>query len=425
MIDVGGTALLSAAARNYAGVAAVAEPGRLRAGRRRDPGPRAASPPSSASAWPPRRSRSWPPTTPRSPPTSTRSPGPPSRPTSAIVLEKVADLRYGENPHQRAAFYRETTHRDGTLADATQLQGREPVVQRPARPRRRVADRRATSPPRRPSSCATPTRSGSPPTTTSSEAFRHALETDPAAVFGSIVGRQPRRRRADRARDRRGNRSRRVVAPGYTDEAAAASSRRGRSSSSSRCRRTRRTACATTGSPPSTSSGSAAGSSSRRSTATALDRGQLQVVTQRRPTLEELTDLLFAWRAAAHVRSNAIVLARNLQTVGIGGGQVSRQVAVEIALRRAGDRAKMAVMSSRRLLPVPRRHRPRGDRRRDRDHPAGRLAPRRDGDRGRRPAPPRDGLHRPAALPALSRGRRPAPATRGDPDPWNACSRSS
>jgi phosphoribosylaminoimidazolecarboxamide formyltransferase/IMP cyclohydrolase len=86
---------------------------------------------------------------------------------------------------------------------------------------------------------------------------------------------------------------------------------------------------------------------------TALDRDQLRVVTQRRPTLEELTDLMFAWRAAAHVRSNAIVLARNLQTVGIGGGQVSRQVAVEIALRRAGDRAKTAVMSSDAYLPFP------------------------------------------------------------------------
>ena len=63
-------------------------------------------------------------------------------------------------------------------------------------------------------------------------------------------------------------------------------------------------------------------------------------MTKRRPTLEELTDLLFAWRAVRHVRSNAIVLARNGATVGIGAGQASRQVSVEIALRRAGDRAK-------------------------------------------------------------------------------------
>jgi phosphoribosylaminoimidazolecarboxamide formyltransferase/IMP cyclohydrolase len=86
---------------------------------------------------------------------------------------------------------------------------------------------------------------------------------------------------------------------------------------------------------------------------TTIDRGQLRVVTQRRPTLEELTDLMFAWRVAAHVRSNAIVLCRDLQTVGIGAAQVNRQVAVEVALRRAGDRAKMAVMASDAYFPFP------------------------------------------------------------------------
>ncbi|MEA2577986.1 MAG: phosphoribosylaminoimidazolecarboxamide formyltransferase / cyclohydrolase, partial [Chloroflexota bacterium] len=85
----------------------------------------------------------------------------------------------------------------------------------------------------------------------------------------------------------------------------------------------------------------------------ALDRGNLQVVTQRRPTLEELTDLLFAWRAVRHVRSNAIILARNGATVGIGAGQASRQVSVEIALRRAGDRSKLAVMASDAYFPFP------------------------------------------------------------------------
>jgi len=84
-----------------------------------------------------------------------------------------------------------------------------------------------------------------------------------------------------------------------------------------------------------------------------LDRSQLQVVTQRRPTLEELTDLLFAWRAVRHVSSNAIVLAKNAATVGIGAGQASRGVSVEIALRRAGDRARFSVMASDAYFPFP------------------------------------------------------------------------
>ncbi len=84
-----------------------------------------------------------------------------------------------------------------------------------------------------------------------------------------------------------------------------------------------------------------------------LDRGRLQVVTQRRPTLDELNDLLFAWRAVCHVRSNAIVLARSGATIGIGAAQASRQTSVEIALRRAGDRAKTAVMASDAYFPFP------------------------------------------------------------------------
>ena len=84
-----------------------------------------------------------------------------------------------------------------------------------------------------------------------------------------------------------------------------------------------------------------------------IDRGQLQVVTRRHPTLGELTDLLFAWRAVRHVRSNAIVLARNGSTVGIGAAQASRNTSVDIALRRAGARAKLAVMASDAYFPFP------------------------------------------------------------------------
>jgi phosphoribosylaminoimidazolecarboxamide formyltransferase/IMP cyclohydrolase len=85
----------------------------------------------------------------------------------------------------------------------------------------------------------------------------------------------------------------------------------------------------------------------------AIDRSQLQVVTKRRPTLDELTDLIFAWRTVRHVRSNAIVLARDAATVGIGAAQASRQTSVEIALRKAGDRAKLAVMAADAYFPFP------------------------------------------------------------------------
>ncbi len=83
------------------------------------------------------------------------------------------------------------------------------------------------------------------------------------------------------------------------------------------------------------------------------DRDKLQTVTQRRPTLDELTDLLFAWRAVRHVKSNAVVLAKKHSMVGMGAGQPSRVVSVEVALRKAGERAPLSVMASDAYFPFP------------------------------------------------------------------------
>jgi phosphoribosylaminoimidazolecarboxamide formyltransferase/IMP cyclohydrolase len=86
-----------------------------------------------------------------------------------------------------------------------------------------------------------------------------------------------------------------------------------------------------------------------------IDRGQLQVVTRRHPTLGELTDLLFAWRAVRHVRSNAIVLARDLGTIGVGAGQMSRVDAVRLAVAKAREeqpeKLAGAVMASDAFFP--------------------------------------------------------------------------
>jgi phosphoribosylaminoimidazolecarboxamide formyltransferase/IMP cyclohydrolase len=77
------------------------------------------------------------------------------------------------------------------------------------------------------------------------------------------------------------------------------------------------------------------------------------VVTTRHPTLGELTSLLFAWRAVKHVSSNAIVLAKNLALVGVGAGQASRVDSVELAVRKAGQRAAGSVLASDAFFPFP------------------------------------------------------------------------
>ncbi|MDQ2950879.1 MAG: bifunctional phosphoribosylaminoimidazolecarboxamide formyltransferase/IMP cyclohydrolase, partial [Chloroflexota bacterium] len=83
------------------------------------------------------------------------------------------------------------------------------------------------------------------------------------------------------------------------------------------------------------------------------DESNFKVVTERKPTLEELTDLIFAWRCVRHVTSNGIVLAKQLSTVGVGPGQLSRVVAVEVAVRKAGENTRLAVMASDAYFPFP------------------------------------------------------------------------
>jgi phosphoribosylaminoimidazolecarboxamide formyltransferase/IMP cyclohydrolase len=268
----------------------------------------------------------------------------------ALVLEKVDDLRYGENPHQRAAFYRETTHRSATLADATQLQGGNPSFNNLLDLDAAYAIARDYTAP-----TVTIVKHTDPVGLASHdelvEAYRHALETDPVASFGGIVG-VNRELDGATAREIAANSYEAVVAPGFSQAALGIlKAKRG---------------LELLAVPPDPTDGMrdygianldfkrvAGGLLVEDLDDLGLDRGQLQVVTNRRPTLEELTDLLFAWRAVRHVRSNAIVLARNAATVGIGAGQASRQVSVEIALRRAGDRAKTAVMASDAYFPFP------------------------------------------------------------------------
>ena len=349
MIDVGGAALLGAAARNAAGVAAVADPAHyvrvvneIREMGQVSPETRAqlaAEAFSTVAAYHaeiaaylnqisgntfPRR--------------------------LAIVLEKVDDLRYGENPHQRAAFYRETTHRSGTLADATRIAGDLPSFNNlmDLDAAYRIA-RDYTAPTVAIVKHTDPVGLASHDELV--EAYRHALETDPVASFGGIVG-VNRELDGSTAREIAANSYEAVVAPAYSQSALGIL----------RAKHGLEIIAV----PPDPTEGMrdygianldfkrvAGGLLVESLDELGLDRGRLQVVTQRRPTLEELTDLLFAWRAVRHVRSNAIVLARNGATVGIGAAQASRQVSVEIALRRAGDRAKLSVMASDAYFPFP------------------------------------------------------------------------
>ena len=134
-------------------------------------------------------------------------------------------------------------------------------------------------------------------------------------------------------------------------------------------------------------------------------RDEMQVVTERKPTEEEWGELLFAWKVCKHVRSNAIVLARDLGTAGIGAGQMSRVDSVRIAIEKAaarGSRWTGPSMASDAFFPFADGPAGGDRRRRADDHPARRI-PARPRGRGRLRRRGRgDGLHRTPPLPALN-----------------------
>ncbi len=271
----------------------------------------------------------------------------PSRLT--MVVEKKADLRYGENPHQVGAFYADPGQRRGSISRAHQIAGKDLSFNN-------LLDLDAAW--AIASDFKTPTvtivKHGNPCGLASvvdlAEGFRLALEGDSVSAYGGIIG-------ANRIVDESAARAIRpgffeaIVAPGYTPEAL-------------EILRTKK-GFEIIEVAPNDEDGPELGIGNfdfKRIGGGLLvqtfdnleeDRNKLKVVTQRRPTLEELTDLLFSWRAVRHVKSNAIVLAKKHAMIGMGAGQPSRVVSVEVALRKAGERAPLSVMASDAYFPFP------------------------------------------------------------------------
>jgi phosphoribosylaminoimidazolecarboxamide formyltransferase/IMP cyclohydrolase len=266
----------------------------------------------------------------------------------AVVVEKVRDLGYGENPQQEAAFYRETTHRSGSLADATQLQGDQPTFNDLID---LDAAYRIASDFTAPTCCIV--KQANPTGLASDELLVHAYEKalagDAVSAFGAVVALN-REVDGNTAEGLAGNAYEAIVAPGFTGPAREILAEKQR--------------LALLAVPHRMTEGVSDYGIARLEFArvdggllvetrdsSEVDRSQLRVVTSRHPTLEELTDLLFAWRAVRHVTSNAVVLAHHTALVGVGAGQASRLTAVEIALHKAAERSKLAVLASDAYFP--------------------------------------------------------------------------
>jgi phosphoribosylaminoimidazolecarboxamide formyltransferase/IMP cyclohydrolase len=258
--------------------------------------------------------------------------------TLVLDLHKLTDLRYGENPHQRAALY----SLPGVVTPLTgeQLQGQplsyNNLLDLDAAWRAAIAfDRPTVVIVKHLSPC------GIASADTLAQAFPPALAGDPVSAFGGVIA-------ANQVFDGAAARAlgdlfvEAIAAVGFTDDARRVLSAR------KKCR----LLALGQARPEALEMRSVQGGFLVQE----RDRGDQadwQVVTRRAPTDAELASLHFAWRAVAHVKSNAVLLARGEAAVGIGGGLPSRLDAVRLAVAKAGERAQGAVLASDAFFPFP------------------------------------------------------------------------
>jgi phosphoribosylaminoimidazolecarboxamide formyltransferase / IMP cyclohydrolase len=251
----------------------------------------------------------------------------------------IQALRYGENPHQKAAFYRTPDRRPG-IATAQQLQGKE-LSYNNINDTDAAYECVAEFDPARTAACVIVKHANPCGVAEGSDlvsAYRKAFACDTQSPYGGIIAIN-RKLDADTARVITEILTEVIIAPDATDEAIAIIAKR---------RNLRLLLAGNLPDPraPGLTAKTVAGGLLVQSRDNAVvDDVTLKVVTKRTPTEAELRDLKFAFRVAKHVKSNTIVYAKDLATVGIGAGQMSRVDSARIAARKAQDAAAEAKLA--------------------------------------------------------------------------------
>lgn len=265
-----------------------------------------------------------------------------------LSFDKIADLRYGENPHQKGAFYGERGAQDGTLARARQiagiplsfvnlfdLDGAWNLVCEFDQPAACIVKHA------NPCGCAL--------APTLSEAFVKARDADPVSRFGGIIGCNVR---VDVATAQeiivKGSLYHAIIAPSYEPEALELLKNRSGWGADLRILEAGATLPQNVGLDFKRVSGGLL--------AQEMDRHDLapedvKFVTERAPSESEMDDLLFAWKCVKHLKSNAIAVAKNGSLLGGGAGQMNRVTSVALALQGAGAEAQGAVLASDAFFP--------------------------------------------------------------------------
>lgn len=262
----------------------------------------------------------------------------------SFTYEKVQELRYGENPHQKAAFYKKPLAAEGNIMTAEQLHGKELSYNNindanAALQLVKEFDEPAVVAVKHMNPC------GVGIGNSVSEAYQKAYEADPTSIFGGIVA-------ANRTIDKATAEKLHaifleiVLAPDFDEDALEVLKQK------KNIRLLKLGTLKRGQTPEKLVTSVEGGMLVQDSDIRQLDKEQLKVVTDREPSEEELKQLLFAWKVVKHVKSNAIVLATDDMTIGVGAGQMNRVGAARIAIEQAGEKAAGSVMASDAFFPM-------------------------------------------------------------------------
>lgn len=263
--------------------------------------------------------------------------------TITLTYEKKQNLRYGENPHQSAAFYASVKGTEGTLPGAIQLHGKELSYNN-------IGDtdgaletlKEFEDPTVVAAKHANPCGIGS--SSTLFEAYQKAYNADPVSIFGGIVA-VNREVDAATATEMAKTFLEVIVAPSFSKEALEILSKK---------KNVRLLQLEHIGQKrvfDKKVKSVLGGLLVQDLDTSLLNEGELKVVTKRQPTEVEMRDLMFAWKVVKHTKSNGIAIAKDLCTTGVGPGQVSRIWALENAIRQGGERIAGSVMASDAFFP--------------------------------------------------------------------------
>lgn len=263
--------------------------------------------------------------------------------TLTLTFEKAQELRYGENPHQKAAYYKEVRPYEGSLARAVQLHGKELSFNNINDANGALEALKEFEEP-----AVVAVKHANPCGVAVGEnivqAYVKAYEADPVSIFGGIIA-------ANRTIDRETAEEIHkifveiVIAPDFTEEALAVLRQK------ANIRLLELPSIGQTPPEGELDLKKVSGGLLVHSRDDLLFQEELQVVTKRQPTPDEMEQLKLAMKVVKHVKSNGIVIARDNRTLGIGPGQVNRIWAVENAIRQATGDLQGAVMASDAFFP--------------------------------------------------------------------------